>query len=327
MRRLAQAGFKKDFVRPAILPDWWDEGCEADAALLPDLEIRIARFIGLPLAAVRDPDIALTPPAYAGAQLRRVRDLNRDRLGPAIHSAMQIAAAVVRSLKNNVPSTSLPPADGVAWREQVRGTKTTVNLDDILGGSWQSGIPVVALDVLPAPKFQGLAAVVEGRPVIVLGHRHDAPSHVAFIIAHEIGHIAAGDCAVDHPVVDEEAEAADDTQMERCADDFATRVLVGQDTIPPIVADVSFRTLASQAIQYERERGVDAGAVIFAWARRTGDYAKAAMAIKALYRAAGAQRAVRRHFEQYVDLDSATESDRALLRCVHGDPERNETAS
>lgn len=326
MRRLAQAGFKKDFVRPAILPDWWDERCEADVTLLPDIEIRVARFLGLPLSAVRDPDIALTPPAYAGAQLRRVRDLNRDRLGPAIHSAMQIAAAVVRSLRSDVSPASLPPPDGVAWRAQIQRATMAVNLDDVLGGSWQLGIPVVALDVLPSPKFQGMAAVVEGRPVILLGHRHEEPSHVAFIIAHEVGHIAVGDCAAEYPVVDEEEEAADDAEMEQRADDFATRVLVGKEAISLIAADVNFRSLAREAIQSERETGVDAGAVIFAWARRTGDYAKASMAVKALYRASGAQRAIRRHFDRHIDLDSATESDRALLRCIHGDPERNETA-
>ncbi len=326
MRRLAQAGFKKDFVQPAIFPDWWAEECEADASLLPDIEIRIARFLGLPLSSVRDPGIALTPPTYVGAQLRRVRDINRDRLGPAIHTAIRIAGAVVRSLRSDVPSASIPPTEGVAWREQILEGKIAIKLDDVLRGAWQRGIPVVAVDVLPSPRFQGLAAIVEGRPVILLGHRHDEPSHAAFVIAHEGGHIAAEDCTPGHPVVDEMEEAADDAEMEKRADEFATRVLVGAGTIPDISPEVNFRELASQASKFERASGVDAGAVIFAWARRTGDYAKASMAVKALYRASGAQRAIRQHFDRHVDLNSANESDRALLRCVHGDPERDETA-
>jgi hypothetical protein len=67
MRRLSKAGFEKGFVRPALLPDWWDETCDQDPELLPDFEMRVARFMGLPLSYVRDPDVNLVAPSYSGA--------------------------------------------------------------------------------------------------------------------------------------------------------------------------------------------------------------------------------------------------------------------
>jgi hypothetical protein len=321
MRRLSRAGFKKDFVGPAILPDWWDEPCSQDPSILPDIEIRVARFLGVPLSTVRDPATALTAPAYPGAQLRRVRDLDRDQLAPALHSALRIASAVVRSLRDPPPGPVVPPPDGLAWREHIARARLAVTLDDILADLWRRGIPVVPLDVLPAPSFQGAAFIVEGRPVIVLGHKHDEPGRLAFIVAHEAGHVAAGDCAPNQPVVDEEQEVADNGDMERRAEQYATRFLVGDDSVPPLHG-ANFKQLAKEASRIESSSGVDAGAIIFAWASRSLDYPTATMAVKALYRASGARRQLRQHFDRHVDLDAASETDRDLLRCVYGEPER-----
>lgn len=324
MRRLSRSGFKKDFVRTAVLPDWWDDACAEERDLLPEIEIRVARFLDVRLAAVRDPSAVLAPTQYANAQLRRVRDVDRDRLAPAIHAALTIGAAVVRSLREPQRGPEAVPADALQWRQQLRPPDRPVALGHVVADLWTKGIPVVPLDVLPAPRFQGIACVVEDRPVILLGHRHDEPGRVAFLIAHEAGHVAAGDCLQNQPVVDEE-EVLDNTDIEVRADRFATLALVGQES-PPAVEATTFRELANRAAALERSAGADAGQTIFAWAARVGDYATATMAVQALYRGIGAKRLLRQYFDQHVDLDSASESDRALLRCVYGDPERDETA-
>ncbi len=328
MHRLSRAGFKKEFVRSAILPDWWDENCTNDPSLLQDIEIRLARFLGQPLAVVKNARAALAPPEYAAAQLRRVRNMDRGRLGPAIHSAIRIAAAVVRSLRDTVPDPAVPPNTGLIWRDMIERVDPALSLHDIVADLWKRGVPVIPLDLLPAPSFQGIAGIVEDRPFIVLGHKHDEPGRVAFLVAHEAGHVAAGDCAPDRPVVDEDEEITDNTDIERRADQYATGVLVGDDTVPLVefVDGANFKDLARKASEIERETGADASSVIFAWARRTGDYATATMAVRALYRGAGARKQLRELLDRHVDLAAATETDRALLRCVHGDPERDEAA-
>ena len=326
VRRLSKAGFKQSFVRSAILPEWWDDDCEADPDLLPEVEVRVARFIGLPLSIVKDPARALAPPEYASAKLRRVRDLDHDRLAPAIHAALRIGEAVARNLRDPAPVVQTPPADGLEWRREIQATSGPVTLDSILGDLWHRGIPVVSLDVLPAPSFQGVAAVVEGRPVILLGHRHDAPGRVAFFVGHEAGHIAASDCAPNQPVVDEDDEILDDAAIERRADRYAKCVLIGADSIPQLEC-ADFKQLATQAVELERKTGADASVLIFAWAARTGDYGTATLAVRALYRDSGARRQLRQHFDRHVDLESASESDYALLHCVHGASECNETAA
>ena len=313
-------------MHSAILPDWWDNTCLQEPRLLEDIEIRVARFLGLSLEKVRDPSATLAAPAYPRAQLRRVKDIDRDRLGPAIHAALRIAAAVVRSLRDPATTVAVLPADGLAWRNQIQRPRLSVSLHDIAGDLWMRGIPVIPLDVLPTPSFQGIAGIVEGRPVILLGHKYDEPGRVAFVVSHEAGHIAAADCAPDQPVVDEEEDILDDTSIERRADQYANHVLIGENNIPR-VDGTNFKDLASRASEIERQTGADASAVIFAWARRVAtpsSYQTATLAVKALYRGAGARRLLRQLFDRHVDLTAATETDRALLRCIYGEPERHE---
>ena len=215
MRRLAKAGFKGEFARTAVLPDWWEPSCETDDRLLSDVEVRVARFLGAPLSVVRDPNAPLSTPTYSETQLRRVRDINRDRLWPAIHAALNIASAVVRS--SSLPPPRIPPADPSAWRRDIPRPQAVLKLDDILADLWQRGVPVVHVDALPAPSFQGIACIVEERPVSCSSADNlDDPRRLAFIIAHEIGSIANGDCTPGQPVVDEE-EGSQTTLTSRSA--------------------------------------------------------------------------------------------------------------
>ena len=209
-----------------------------------------------------------------------------------------------------VPEPALPPPDGLAWREEVRGFQGSVALDTILEDLWNRGIPVVPTHTLPVPGFQGLAAVVEGRPVVVLGHKHDEPGRAAFRVAHEVGHIAKGDCTSASPVIDKDDEILADDDMEQLADQYAIRMLAGRDTVPQLGESTfgDFRDLAERAAVVERETGADAGAILFSWARTTGDYRMATLATKALYLSTGATRSLREHFKKFVDFRGAPQS-------------------
>ena len=320
MKRLSRAGFKRQFVSTALVPDWWDESCAQDPQVLPEVEVMVARFLDTPMSVVRNADAPLMPPLYDGARLRRVRGLDINRLGPAIHTAIQVSQAVVRNLRCNRLAEAVP-TDALAWRRIVNsGVNRPVLFEDILSNLWAKGIPVIPLDSVPTPNFQGLASVVEGRPVIVLGQRYDEPGRIAFLVAHEAGHIAAGDCSLNSPVLDENEQVQDDSDMERNADLFATRVLVGKDLVDiPDEEGLNAKELAQLALKMESETCVDASSTIYAWAAKTLDYATATMAVKALYRSLGARRQLRKAFDEHVDLDSAGESDRSLLRCVYGE--------
>jgi hypothetical protein len=93
-----------------------------------------------------------------------------------------------------------------------------------------------------------------------------------------------------------------------------------------MVAGANFLELAKQAVGFERTQGADATTTLFAWARTNRDYPTASMAVKAMYRHLGGRALLRKHVLANVDFDSATESDRSLLRLVIGDTELAATA-
>lgn len=325
LSRVRKAGFDRAFIEAAVLPDWWDASCEKDAALIPDVEIRIARFLHAPLGVVHDPKQKLVAPAYANAQLRKVSKINADQLGATIHSALSVAAAVLRSTRGALPPVDPPPRNPTHWhRELARGGRG-VTLGTATADLWRRGIPVLHLEVLPSPRFQGLACLINGRPVVVIGHDTDVPSRLLSHLAHEAGHIVHGDCAEDAPVVDENDETLDRSQMERDADRYAVESALGESPpdAPGGAIRTDFKRLAQHASLVGRERGLEVGSLIWSWTIKTKEFGVGVQALKATYKHLGGARAIRAQFDQHVDLSAASESDRALLRCVKGDPDRN----
>jgi len=322
MRRLARIGFKRDFVRTAILPEWWGDSDDVDESVLPDIEIRAARFLNCSIEALRNPGASLTIPKCPGAQLRRVGSIDHARLDPAIYASLQIAGAVLRNVRGAFSSVSIPPADGGAWRTALTKSKSVVKLPALLEELWHRGIPVVPVDILPSPNFQGAAVMVGDRPVIIVGHRHDAPGKISFVVTHEAAHVASGDCTIDRPVIDVDGEAPDSAAMEEKADRFANQVLVGAD-VPPLVRARNYRELAETASKIERETGAEATGIIHRWAAQHADFQTEGLALAALYRSMGGRKTLKEYLMRHVDTSVATESDRALLRCIDGEPARD----
>lgn len=320
LKRLARAGFKRPFVREVILPDWWDPSCDKDPDLLPEVEMRVARFLGAPLGVVQTATDTLTTPLYPKANLRRVKTLDRRRVVPAMHVGMQVADAATRNF-SEAPLVQLP-RDAADWRQQILRRSQLVDLKSMVEDLWSRGIPVLHIEVLPSPQFQGMACVTNDRPVILLGHGYDAPSRLAFYVAHEMGHIVAGDCEPDAPIVEESDEPAE-SGIEQDADRFAGIVLSGL-TSAPRLNPRSFQDLAQQAYEVEMSQQIDAGFLINAWSNAEQKFAYGQQALKALWRDRGGQRILRSATERHVLFDQASESDRQLLRCLYGEPDRDE---
>lgn len=160
--------------------------------------------------------------------------------------------------------------------------------------------------------------------MILLGHANDEPARLLIHAAHEAGHVAHRHCASDGPVVDEEDEVAepDPSGIEPTAELFAWSLL-GCGRAPPELRGRDFRSLANEASALERETHIDAGVLLWAHANRTKRFPESQMALKALYRHVGGRQALRHLFDEHVDVESASETDRALLRCVFLDPERD----
>ncbi len=333
MGRLGTAGFTKDFVRQVLLPDWWDDTCGLDPRLVQDVQIRVARFLNTPLATILDDREPLGAPSYPGVRLRHAARLGGSRIEPAVHAGMQIAAAIIRNL-TEPKEVRLPPRDPIEWHKSMAIPGDPPDLAGAVADLWKRGIAVAHVRTLPAPKFQGLACIIAGRPVILLGHDHDEPVRLALYLGHEVAHIVNGDCVEGHPVVDVD-ETSDSPpvladllstpapaprarpEMETRADGYAWSWLTRSDPAPElgISRSATPQEVASRASAMQLYHGVDAAALIWAWAGTHDAYATARLALRALNRDAGARKVLRRALLQNLDTD-ASDTDAALLRCV-----------
>jgi Zn-dependent peptidase ImmA (M78 family) len=116
-------------------------------------------------------------------------------------------------------------ADELRQRILARGYR--VNLDSLLDLCWEHGIPVVHFS-LPkgTKKIDGMVASFNGRPVIVICCARKAAAWLAFILAHELGHILAGHVQ-ERFYVDESIAQEEQDPEETEANEIAAKLLLG----------------------------------------------------------------------------------------------------
>jgi len=134
-----------------------------------------------------------------------------------------------------------------------------------------------------------MAVRVGERYAILLSQRAKYPAPVAFYIAHELGHIAAGHLANESALVDvgdilrTDKDNVDDE--ETAADRFALELLTGSPE-PVITTETkSFlaRQLAEVAIQSAGGLAIEPGTIALCFGHNTGRWNKAYGALKYIY--------------------------------------------
>lgn len=343
---LEAIGFTRSFVRRVVLPEWWDDIHEHNPHLLPVVLTSVARFLGQPLAEVSEGYSPLKACGYEQAKMFREQTFDESEgVAPAIHTAVQIATVVIRYAGLARTDTIRLPQSSLQWHEYLRTNGASITLGAMLSDLWKRGIPVVqvdalpgtkmALDGMPIPVFQSLACIIQDRPVILLCSQIDEPAHAASLIAYEMGNIIAGHCTfqqVDTPQPPSERE-----RKRRWAEKFAIETLLGksaeailnqftlkilaenQKDFSPSKKRTPFHLLVAHAAQmFERERGIAADHLIYAWAASSYQYDRASMAAQALQKATGARRLLLQNFVDNINIFDASETDRSLFRCVYG---------
>jgi hypothetical protein len=219
----------------ARLPDWASEAVQHEAGRI-ELEGFVARHFGFRLRAGGGFEPAPLPQALFKARA----STDPSTLLAARGYATAVARAVAKATR--MPWSSMPsePALLRALALEAAAERGWVDFAALVEASWRLGIPVVYLPRNPGGgrKPDGLATFVAGRPVIVLLKRQWLAEWMAFILAHELGHVALGhlDTAEGAAVVDEKVvptaetpdgpDAEPEDRQERAADDFAGAVLV-----------------------------------------------------------------------------------------------------
>ena len=248
----------------------------------------------------------------------------------SLATSTRLGSAVARMALRAAPPGVALPADPDAIHRAVaalaRGAPVT--LEWLTRYCWRCGIPVVQLQLLPskATKMAGMVIRHQGRYAIVLAHAYRENARQAFIVAHELGHIALGHLTEDGALVDEAVEAVEETLRrqdtdaeEQAADAFALNVLRGNTIIPEVASlGVTPATLAARSLLASRDSAIDPAHIVLSYAHNSRDWKTATQAMRFLPGAIDAPSVLHRVFQEEAEATTLSQDDRDYLAQMQG---------
>jgi hypothetical protein len=231
--RLSAAGVKRAFLNKVVLPDWWDDSIALTTGGFREGAGHICAHLGYSLASLLDEKQPLAFAHQAGVKYKKAKNVTAEEVGLATHFSLGVARAVATAFTGRPAAAPLPAPAESRQALLAAPDQPWVKLPQLLGLAWSAGIPVIHLRKVPtgAKKPDALTTMIGNRPVIVVLNGRKSPSWIAFIIAHELGHIQRGHLKPGHTVVDEKIDAQADDADEKEANDYASRLLTGHDNL------------------------------------------------------------------------------------------------
>ncbi len=315
-QRLRPLGFTADYLKAAVLPDWWDDDLAEVPANRAIAESAIARQLGIEIAQLRDPERPLSLPDAADLRFKHHPSTRDDDLIAAATIARRVARVIALNLEGLPAFAGKVPA--VDLRRDILARDRTVTLQGLLRWCWEHGIIVADIDpgALPGRRgFDGLAAFIEQRPAIILASRRDGPPWLAFHLAHELGHLMCGHVHSKAPaLVDAAIDAVDASDEERQADVYGLSLLTGEASPEfPLPRPLTVATLSELGQRLGPQRGIDPGTIALLCGRAAQRWAAAQGALKLLGCDRGGHVQIGSALNAHVTFQTACESSRRLL--------------
>lgn len=323
---LKEHGFPRTFVE-RLLPDWWDNALLGTSAGSLQFAMILQQRLGLEVSFVEDGTIAVgTRP---GPRRFKHRAGTRQE---ELQVAANIGLALARLGAFASSETYRPlPKSAVELAELVAGPDAVVDFSRLLAVLWEHGIPVLFLSELPrgCKRLTGMATVVDGRPVIVLGLKHQQRSRQLFVLAHELGHIQCGHVGEGSILIDEDIVSVSNAittpatsldSEEAQADAYALALIRRGATAQAVRLNEhhTSTTLAGEAFQLGQALRIDPGHLILSFAQERSQWPLASQAIEYYPDSGGALELIKNALVSYAQLDRLSEENREYLLAAQG---------
>lgn len=318
-RELRDAGFANAAI-DAVWPQWWSSDADSSLAARSELLFTVARRLGM------------TPSSLSGGEPVFVwRDSTKYKnLSTADPHQQEILAAFGSAVARTMIELVDPPADVVGMppetiRDVLLASAPVVGAGELVTFCWSVGVPVAQLRVFPltTKRMHAMSCSIRGRHAVLLGIEYAYAARYAYVIAHEIGHIALGHLHRDGTLldIDDPLTLAGRDSEEAEADRFALTVLTGRPDLEVLADQEEFTgvQLAAAALERGPELGIDPGVLVLALGYQTRRWDVAMAALKRL--AGGAAqpwREINRIAADQLQLQTAPYADREYLRPVLG---------
>lgn len=321
-QRLRNIGLS-DSAIVAAWPIWWSDAADASVSAQTELRFSLARKLGLDPHSLLEDD---QEPNFIWQEEARFKHL-RDEGAQERAAITSFGTALGKYLLE--ATTATPPPSGLSsarLRQAIVAHQPYVRLVDLLSASWSLGIPLIHLRIFPCTRkrMSAMTVCVSGRSAIMIGKDSRYPPHIAFYIAHELGHIALGHLSQAPMVVDlERDELNHDDQEEIDADRFALELLTGlsRPTVLPQNRTYSARELARTALDAATDLRVEPGTLALCFGFSTNDWATANAAMPFIYQIAKpVWSEINKVALDQLHFGSIPEDARSYLKAVVGEP-------
>ena len=314
--RLSAAGVKPKFLNKVVLPSWWEDSIAATPGGLREAAGYICAHLGYSLNSLLDEKQSLTFAHTGAVKYKKAKGVTDDDVSLATHYALGVARAVAAAMVE-VPAAAAVPSPE-EWRKALLALsdKPWVCLRHILKAAWELGIPVIHLKTLPegAKKPDALTTMVGERPVIVVLNARKSPSWIAFIVAHELGHIHHKHLKPGQTLVDEKIDKTSDETDEGQANDFASLLLTGHSDLGlNSTRSMGIPQLATAAASFGKSYRIAPGVAALNYGFTTGEWPLAIGALSQLEKNDDAAVDLKQAMTEYLDMDALSEDTREWI--------------
>jgi hypothetical protein len=310
-----------------LLPSWWSPEMEKSPDGVTELCMLISRRLCLDFAALLRGEVRRNASAFALAY-KHSAAATPESLQGATSIALSLADAVSASMTGTAIAL---PGTATAFAKTVRSQSDgIIGLESLIKTCWASGIPIVPLPNLPVGvrKMDGAVIRVGSRPVILISKKRTSRAWLAFILAHEIGHIGCGHLEKTGSIIDVslqeqttfEAESSGDKQ-ESEADAYALNLLGGKaadDLVSTWSSRMSPVELAVRAREAHAGLHTESGHLVLRYAFKTKRWPDSMTAMNFLSEDSNGDEVMQHALKDNLDLDLIADDLRDLVVQVTG---------
>jgi len=314
--RLSAVGVKRKFLNAVVLPSWWEDSIAMTPGGLREAAGYICAHLGYSLSSLLDEKQALAFAHTGTVKYKKAKGITNDDVSLATHYALGVARAVAAAMADLPAAVPVPSPE--EWRKALLALsdKPWVCLRHILKAAWELGIPVIHLKNLPggAKKPDALTTMVGERPVIVVLNARKSPSWIAFIVAHELGHIHHQHLKPGQTLVDEKIDKKSDEKDESEANDFAAKLLTGHSNLGlHSTSSLGPPQLAAMARTFGKDYRIAPGVAALNYGFTTAAWPVAIGALSLLEKNDDAAKDLNKAMKEHLDLAALSEDNREWI--------------
>lgn len=276
--RLQAVGITPKYAREFAFPAGWNDKEAENPAVYSQAIGLLARNFNLDLRSLQDETKPVIWKDCGPTRFLKHKNVTEDDVTLARCIAARAAQVASYVMTGNVPTL---PTTAKDIRAEILKTDGCVSFRALVSFCWNIGIPVLHVSQFPlkAKKPTGMAAMFDGRAVIVLCRRHKYSAWMLFWIAHELGHIIQKHLDRSGLFVDAQIEYDSLDEHELEANAFALELLTGKPDMLYAPYTLNPQMLAENARRLGKRDQVDPGiiALNYAWNKGRFDLGNAAL--------------------------------------------------